>query len=100
MSTYKGLYEACAITVGSNGEPVYPYYDQQLLTDYVTEFVAENVGKYVTSYDLSIKFYDINGTKEVGVNDLARTAKVYIKTKINLLFTYEKEQSCSIKERA
>ena len=100
MSTYKGMYEACAVTVGNDGEPIYPYFDKNILTNYVTNFIGENVRKFVPSYDLSIKFYTLGGTYECQENDLARTVKVSLKANINYLFTFNKEQTISIQERS
>ena len=100
MSAYKGLYEASAITVGNHGEPIYPYYDKNILVNYVTSFIEENVGKFVTSYDLTINFYTLDGITECLENDLARSVKICLKTKINYLFSYEKEQMYSIQERS
>lgn len=99
LSTYKGLYEACAITVGDDGEPIYPFYNKTMLTNYVIDFIAENVGKFTTSYDLSIKFYLLDGATECSENDLARNVKVRLESQINYLFKYDKEQMFSIQER-
>ena len=99
MSTYKGMYEACAITVGNDGQPIYPYYDKDLLKKHVEEYVDKNVRKFAPSYDLSIKFYTLGGTNECSEDDLARTVKIRLKAKVNYLFTFNKEQMFSIQER-
>lgn len=99
MSTYKGLYEVCAVTVGVDGEPIYPYFDKNILTNYVSDFIEQNVRKFVPSYDLSIKFYTLGETYECQEDDLARTVKVKLKARINYLFTFDKEQTFSIQER-
>lgn len=99
LSTYKGLYESCTITVGEDGQPIYPFFNQNLLTNYVTNFIDENVGKFVTSYDLTINFYALDGITECGEDDLARTAKISLNADINYLFHYNKEQSFTVEER-
>ena len=59
MNSYKGMYEACVVTVGNDGEPIKPYFEQNLLESYVADYLEPNISKYVTDYDLHLLFIDV-----------------------------------------
>ena len=98
VSSYKGLYEASVVTVDKNGEPIYPYFDQGTLRNYIYEFISKNLDRYATNYSLDIEFYKEDGVSECLSNDLARNVKLSLKANINFLFKYSKQQSFSIKD--
>lgn len=98
VSPYKGLYEASVVTVDKNGEPIYPYFDQGTLRNYIYEFISKKLDRYATNYLLGIEFYKEDGVSECLSNDLARNVKLSLKANINFLFKYSKQQSFSIKD--
>ena len=93
------MYEACVITVGEDGEQIYPYFDQHLLGEYIHAFIEEKVTRYATNCELTYDFYTQDGVSKCGPNDLARCVKINLKAKINYLFTYDKNQTFSIKDK-
>lgn len=99
LSSYKGIYEASVITVGDDGEPIYPYFSQSLLGQYIHDFVEEKVTRYATNHELSYVFYKEDGVSECGEDDLARSIKIRLKADINYLFSYDKTQTFSIKDK-
>lgn len=99
LSSYKGLYEASVVTIGSIGEPIYPYFDQTTLTNYLTEYIQENVGKFTQNYELNVDFYLSDGVTKCGKNAFARNVKINLQAEINFMFSYSKEQSFSIKDK-
>lgn len=98
VSSYKGLYEASVVTVDKNGEPIYPYFDQGTLRNYIYEFISKKLDRYATNYSLDIEFYKEDGVSECLSNDFARNVKLSLKANINFLFKYTKQQSFSIKD--
>lgn len=99
LSSYKGMYEASVVTVGSDGEPIYPYFDRPTLKEYVHTFIEEKLTRYTTKYALVMNFYKEDGVTECSKDELARCVKINLKADINFLFTYDKSQSFSIKDR-
>ena len=100
MNSYKGMYEACVVTVGDDGEPIKPYFEQNLLKSYVADYLEPNISKYVTDYDLDLQFF--YNKEDIGPAILVRrprTIKLSLKAKINYLYSYSKSKSFSIKER-
>lgn len=93
------MYEACVITVGEDGEQIYPYFDQHLLGEYIHTFIEEKVTRYATNHVLTYEFYEIDGVTKCGEEDLARCVKLNLKAEINYLFKYDKDQTFSIKEK-
>lgn len=99
LSSYKGLYEASVVTVGDDGEPIFPYFDRSILSSYIHTFIEEKVVRYTTNCQLSYDFYTQDGVTQCGVNDLPRCVKINLKAKINYLFNYDKIQTFSIKDK-
>lgn len=99
MSSYKGLYESCVVTVSNTGEPIYPYFDKELVQKEVETYFATNIGKYTKDYNLSILFYRSDHRTQCLKNEYARTVRIILKTKINSLYTYNKARFFSITER-
>lgn len=98
MSSYKGLYEASVVTVDKNGEPIFPYFDQGILKNYIFDFLSKNLDRYATNYTLNVDFYKDDGISECSSSELARNVKLSLKANINFLFKYSKQQSFSIKD--
>lgn len=100
MDSYKGMYEACVITIDSEGEPIKPYFDQTLIRYYLAEYLEPNVKKYTTDYFMNVKFY--TGDNDVqckSERDKARKVRVFLEASINFLFGYSKGRNFVIKER-
>lgn len=99
MSSYKGLYESCVVTVSNAGEPIKPFFDKDLVKEEVKAYLAENVGKYTKDYKFLVMFYQSDHKTLCSSNEYARTVKISLRTKINYLFTYYKEQFFTITGR-
>lgn len=100
LSSFKGMYEASVVTINNSGEPIKPYFNQNIVMTYVTNYLEKNLQKYVTGYDLNVKFYYIDGGSECSTStEKARCVKVSLNAKINSLFTYNNEKTYSIKEK-
>lgn len=98
-SSYKSVYEASIITVGEDGEPIYPYYSQEILRNNLNSFINENVGKFVNAYDLTLDFYLEDGVTQCKENYKSRCVRVSLDASINYLFKYSKVKTYMIKER-
>lgn len=91
MSIYKGMLEASVITINSEGEPIIPYFKQERIEKYVTEYLQSNIEKYVKKYEITTLFVDKN-TDDICVN-YCREVKIALNADINNFFSYEKEQT-------
>lgn len=99
LSTYKGMYEACVVTVGDDGEEIYPYFNQTLINSHIRTFLDEKLTRYTTNYVLTCDFYNEDGITKCSENDLARCLKINLKANVNFLFKYDKLQTYSIKDK-
>ncbi len=93
------MYEASVITVGNDGEPIYPYFDQNILSNYIHTYFEKNLTRYTTNYTLDVAFYDQEGGNKCQINDMSRCVEVSLKADINFLFKYDKTQKFLIKDR-
>lgn len=93
------MYEACAITVGNDGEGIYPYFSQPLLSNYIESFIGEKVTRYATNHTLTYEFYKQDSITKCSESDLARCVKIRLQAYINYLFKYDKTQTFSIKDK-
>lgn len=100
MSSYKGLYEASVVTVGADGEPIFPYFNQQILRSYANEFIGEKVAHFTGNFTLKVNFFQKDGVTECTENDLARSVKINLKADVNFLYKYNCEKCFSISERS
>ena len=98
MSIYKGIFEASVRTVNEAGEPIVPYYDEEVLKAYIVDYFEKNLNKYVTDYQVSYYFID-QENNEICVSNKCRTVNVSLTAKINMFYTYDNSQSFSIYER-
>lgn len=94
LSIYKGMLEACVITVDTKGEPIKPIYNKQKVEDYVLTYLEENIKKYSKNFDLKTTYYDENFKNKTNVE--IRGISITLNAKINSFYTYEKEQRFSI----
>ncbi len=99
MSSYKGMFEASVITVDSEGEPTKPYYSQETLRNYVTDYLEENVSKFCKEYTVRVSFYEEGMTIPCRKDAFARRVKIALNAKINMFSQYDKSQFFSIEAR-
>lgn len=91
MSIYKGMLEASVITIDDNGEPIIPYFNESTIDYYVENYLERNIKKYVKEYTLDIDYLD-KTSHELCQED-CREINLNLKAKINLFFTYDKNQT-------
>ena len=93
MSIYRGMFEACSVTIDHNGEPSFPYYDWREMNSYLNDYFDQNLSRYVKDYTFSFNFVDENGT----ICDLYCTkVQINLKADINPFYKYDKAQTFSI----
>ena len=97
MSMYRGIFEASSISIDKNGSPTIPYFDQNLLMNYIAKYLDDNLPKYVTNYEYDCKFIDRN-TLEI-CSEMCRDVTVTLKAEINDFYTYDKTQTFSVYQR-
>ena len=95
MAAYKGIFEACSVSVGTNGEPVVPYYNMTKLKKYVTNYFDTNLSKYTTNYTVSMKYLS---NRNVICRSNCRRLKLTLNAKINTFYTYSNSQIFTIKD--
>ncbi len=97
LSIYKGMLEACVLTINDKGEPIKPYYNKEKVESYVVTYLKKNISRYATDYLLETKYYDENFTKET--TSFIRGISIKLKAKVNVMYNYEKEQRFFIQSR-
>lgn len=90
MTTYKGLFEASAISVGDNGEPIKPIFDYNTLKNYLSTYLEPNIKRYTKEYTLELK----QDSKDKSYVDVKLDAK------INYLFHYSKSVTFFVQEQS
>lgn len=88
MSIYKGMLEASVITVDKNGESITPYYDKEVLENYITTYLENNIKRYVSDYTVDINYLDDDET--------SREVSISLKANINYFFKYDKTRTFSV----
>ena len=96
MSIYKGMFEACAVTVDENGEPVNPYYNMDKMDNYINTYFKTNLSKYTKDYTVTYRY--IGGTNTFICRSECRNITITLKAKINAFYDYEKTEMFSIKD--
>lgn len=97
LSIYKGMLEACVLTVDEDGEPVKPYYSHEKIDEYVVNYLNESIKRYSNSYSLTTEYYDENFKEKT--DTYSRGIAINLKAKIYSYRTYEKEQRFSISSK-
>ena len=92
MSIYKGMLEACLITINSSGEPVFPYFDKDLIDDYVVNYLDKNISRYSRNYSVKTTYLTKNATNYVCSNKCT-VLKISLNAKINAFLDYSKDQT-------
>ena len=98
MSIYRGVFEASTITVNSSGDPVVPYYNEELLETYLVQYFKENLKNYVTDYEVRIYFFNRENDSLCFTHE-CRDINLTLKADINTFFKFEKSQDFSVFER-
>lgn len=96
MSIYKGMFEACTITINDNGEPVTPYYNMEKMQNYIDNYFKTNLSKYTKDYKV-MTFY-FGGTSTFVCTSQCKSIQISLKAKINLFYDYNKTVIYTIKE--
>lgn len=93
MSMYKGLLEACTVTVDNYGDPIKPYFDTLMTTYHVLQF-KNNISKYTKDYSLTYKFLTDND--KIVCKKECRRLRVTLTAKINGFYNYNNTQTFAI----
>ena len=93
MSLYKGMFEACSVTVGTNGEPVMPFYNMIEMKSYLDGYFKENLNKYVKNYTYSYYFLSSPNTY---CTTLCRKVEIRLTANINSLYKYDRTEVFTI----
>ena len=93
MSTYRGMFEACAVTIDRNGEPSFPYYDWYEMQSYLNNYFDQSLSIYVKDYSFSFNF--VNENEEI-CDVYCTKVQVHLTASINPFYSYDKTQTFSI----
>lgn len=96
MSIYKGMFEACTVTINDNGEPIKPYFNMNKMANYIDEYFKVNLSKYCKDYKVS--YFYIGGTNTFICSSECRMIEIDLKAKINLFFDYKKAEIFTIQD--
>ena len=96
MSIYKGMFEACTITVDANGEPTTPYFNKEKMDNYIDNYFKVNVSKYTKDYTVTCMYF--GGTNSFVCTSECKNVFITLKAKINAFYDYEKTEMFSIKD--
>ena len=96
LNMYRGLFESALVTVGDDGEPAFPYFDESVLKIKIYSYLEENLTQYVTHYTTGIYFYDLDD-ELMCTNHRCSGVKVTLKADINYFFHYENAKSYFVK---
>ena len=94
MGIYKGMLEASVFTINDEGEPVLPYYDENRINKYVTNYLDKNISKYSSDYQIITSLED-KDTGELCI-DFCRSLRIELRAKINTFYKYKKSQVFTI----
>ena len=98
LNMYRGVIESALITVGEDGEPTYPYFDETMLKENVYSYLDENLSRYVTHYTTGIYYFDLDD-ELMCTSHHCSGVKITLKADINYFFHYENAKSYFVKER-
>lgn len=96
MSVYKGMFEACTLTIDDNGEPIKPYFDMNKMEDYINNYFKVNLSKYTKNYSVSYMY--IGGTNTFICSSECRSIQIDLRAKINMFFDYRNAEIFAIKD--
>lgn len=98
LNMHRSILEVSVVTVGNNGEDVNPYFNESLLETYVVNYLADNISKYSTIYNVSVIYFD-RETNEINTNHRANGASISLEAKINTFYQYKHAREFTINER-
>ena len=94
ISIYKGMFEACTITINDSGNPVTPYFDMRKMSNYIDDYFKVNLSKYTKDYTVTYS-YIMQGNVFVCMKNCS-TIKINLNAKINTFFTYKHSEVFTI----
>ena len=97
LSMYKGVFEISLVSVGEDGEPIYPYFSEEVLNKNIEKYLQENLTKYAKDYETKIMYLD-SDTGGVCLEKHCSKVSVNLHADINLFFKYDKSLYFTIKE--
>lgn len=97
LSMYKGVFEVSLITIDDDGEPVYPYYGDEILKENVDSYLKANLTKYTKNYETNIRYLNLDNDG-VCLEDRCSRVEVNLKADINMFFKYDKSLEYTVKE--
>ena len=93
MSLYKGMFEACSVTVGTNGEPVMPYYNMIEMRSYLDGYFKDNLDRYVKNYSYTYRFLTPDNTR---CTNQCQKVEIKLTANINFLYKYDRTETFTI----
>ena len=96
MSIYKGMLEACTLTINSSGEPVVPYYNMPKVKVYIEDYFEINLSKYTNNYDVSYEYLNASGTSTC--TSMCRKVRINLDATINYFYHYQNSEIFTIKD--
>ena len=99
LNLYRGVIEASLITVGDDGEPTYPYFDEKALKENLYTYLDENLTRYVTHYTTGLYYFDPED-ELMCTSHHCSAVKITLKADINYFFHYENAKSYVVNKRA
>lgn len=92
MSIYKGMLEACLITINNSGEPIFPYFNETQIDDYVVNYLDRNISKYSRDYDVNTKYLVKDSPNNICTSKCT-VIEISLNAKINAFLDYQKDQT-------
>lgn len=97
LSMYRGVFEVSLITVGEDGEPIYPYFGEEILKNNINTYLENNLAKYSIYYTTDIVFLDYK-TDGLCLDEYCSKVKVNLSADINYFFKYSNSLVFTVKE--
>ena len=94
MAIYKGMFEACTVSVDDEGEPIKPFYNSNKMSTYINTYFKKNLSKYVKNYTVTFDY--INENSDIVCNKECRRIKIRLQADINTFYKYDKTQIFTI----
>ena len=94
----RSVLEVSVVTIDESGDDTRPYFNEEVLEEYVSNYLKDNIGKYSTNYQSKILYFDTE-TRQINTNHHANGVRISISTKINMFYTYQKSREFTIDER-
>lgn len=88
INLYRGVLESSILTLDKEGNPIYPYFDQDILEKNVSSYFSYSLPRFVKEYYVSY-FYFNDENMAFCVSDYCSNVKISLKASINSFFTYE-----------